>query len=81
MLAQQIVAKKSNEIIAISELLQLIDITGAIITLDAMGTPRKIAAQIIDQKGEYILALKGNQENLYKEVSAFFQQVQTLARG
>ena len=75
-LAQQAVDGKSNEITAIPELLRLIDITGAIITLDAMGTQKKIAAQIIEQKGDYILSLKGNQGNLYKEVSSFFQQAQ-----
>ncbi len=73
-LAQQAVESKSNEITAIPELLNLLDITGAIITLDAMGTQRNIAAQIIEQKGEYILALKGNQGNLHKKVVAFFEQ-------
>lgn len=52
MLAQQVVEGKSNKITAILELLRLLDITGAIITLDAMGTQKKIAAQIIEQKGE-----------------------------
>ena len=56
-LAQQRVESKSNEITAIPELLNLLDIQGAIITLDAMGTQRDIAAQIIDQGGDYILAL------------------------
>ncbi len=64
-LAQQVVESKSNEITAIPELLNLLDITGAIITLDAMGTQRDIASQIIEQKGDYILALKGNQGNLH----------------
>lgn len=75
-LAQQAVESKSNEITAIPELLNLLDISGAIITLDAMGTQRNIAAQIIEQKGDYILALKGNQGNLHKKVVAFFQQAQ-----
>lgn len=63
-MAQQAVESKSNEITAIPELLNLLNITGAIITLDAMGTQRDIASQIIEQKGDYILALKGNQGNL-----------------
>ena len=75
-LAQQAVESKSNEITAIPELLNLLDITGAIITLDAMGTQRDIASQIIEQKGDYILALKGNQGNLHKKVVAFFEQAQ-----
>lgn len=64
-LAQVACADKSNEITAIPELLQLVDITGAIITIDAMGTQKAIAKQIIDGKGDYVLALKGNQEKLH----------------
>lgn len=59
---------KSNEITAIPELLRLVDIQGAIITIDAMGTQRAIAAQIIEQKADYVLALKGNQETLHDAV-------------
>ncbi|NJM99906.1 MAG: ISAs1 family transposase [Phormidesmis sp. RL_2_1] len=72
-LAQQRVESKSNEITAIPELLNLLDISGAIITLDAMGTQRAIATQIIEQGGDYILALKGNQGSLHKGVKAFFE--------
>lgn len=73
-LGQQTVAAKSNEITAIPELLQLLDITGAIISIDAMGTQTKIAAQIIAQGGDYVLGLKGNQGNLHQSVKAFFKQ-------
>jgi predicted transposase YbfD/YdcC len=59
---------KSNEITAIPVLLKLVDIRGAIITIDAMGTQTAIAAQIIDGKGDYLLALKGNQETLHDAV-------------
>ena len=72
-LGQHRVESKSNEITAIPDLLNLLDIKGAIITLDAMGTQRDIAAQIIDQGGDYILALKGNQGTLHKQIKAFFQ--------
>ena len=75
-LAQCRVESKSNEITAIPALLSLLDIKGAIITLDAMGTQRDIAAQIIEQEGAYILALKGNQGTLYQRVKAFFQQAE-----
>jgi predicted transposase YbfD/YdcC len=75
-LAQQRVESKSNEITAIPELLNLLDIKGEIITLDAMGTQRNIAAQIIDQGGDYILALKGNQGTLHNQVTAFFKAAQ-----
>lgn len=75
-LAQQAVEDKSNEITAIPELLELLDISGAIITIDAMGTQKKIAAQIVAQGGDYILSLKGNHKNLHKDVKAFFKQAQ-----
>src|SRR5205823_10478618 len=52
---------KSNEITAIPELLRLVDIKGAIITIDAMGTQKAIAEQIVDSGADYVLALKGNQ--------------------
>ena len=67
-LGQVACAEKSNEITAIPELLQLIDITGAIITIDAMGTQKAIAKQIVDGQGDYVLALKGNQEKLHDAV-------------
>jgi len=65
-LAQVATDEKSNEITAIPELLKLVDLRGAIITIDAMGTQRAIAKQIVDGQGDYVLALKGNQGNLYQ---------------
>ena len=67
-LGQVACAEKSNEITAIPELLRLVDIKGAIITIDAMGTQKAIAEQIIDQKADFVLALKGNQETLHQAV-------------
>ena len=67
-LGQVACAEKSNEITAIPELLKLVDIKGAIITIDAMGTQKVIAAQIIDGEGDYVLALKGDQETLHQAV-------------
>ena len=61
-------AEKSNEITAIPELLRLVNIKGAIVTIDAMGTQRAIAAQIVESKADYVLALKGNQETLHQAV-------------
>ena len=75
-LAQQRVESKSNEITAIPELLNLLALKGAIITLDAMGTQTNIAAQIIQQEGDYILSLKGNQGNLHKGVKEFLKQAE-----
>jgi predicted transposase YbfD/YdcC len=67
-LGQVACAEKSNEITAIPELLRLVDIKGAIITIDAMGTQKAIAAQIVDSKADFVLALKGNQETLHQAV-------------
>lgn len=67
-LGQVACAEKSNEITAIPELLRLVDIQGAIITSAAMGTQKAIAAQIIAGGGDYVLALKGNQETLHQAV-------------
>src|SRR5512142_1244749 len=67
-LGQVACAEKSNEITAIPELLRLVDIRGAIITIDAMGTQKAIAAQIIESDADYVLALKGNQETLHQAV-------------
>src|SRR5947209_6744453 len=67
-LGQVACAEKSNEITAIPELLALADIKGAIITIDAMGTQKAIAEQIIDSKADYVLALKGNQDSLHQQV-------------
>ncbi len=68
---------KSNEITAIPELLALLDLEGATITIDAMGTPKAIAQQIVEQKGDYLLALKGNHENLYSSVTDYFNHLST----
>jgi predicted transposase YbfD/YdcC len=65
---------KSNEITAIPALLRLVDIQGAIITIDAMGTQKAIAAQIIEQKADYVLALKGNQETLHDAVIEYLDE-------
>jgi predicted transposase YbfD/YdcC len=73
-LGQVACAEKSNEITAIPELLRLVDIKGAIITIDAMGTQRAIAEQIIDQEADYVLALKGNQETLHQAVIDYIDQ-------
>ncbi len=67
-LGQVACAEKSNEITAIPELLRLVDIRGAIITIDAMGTQKAIAKQIVQGEADYVLALKGNQETLHQAV-------------
>jgi len=67
-LGQVACAEKSNQITAIPELLRLVDIKGAIITIDAMGTQTAIAEQIVAGEADYVLALKGNQGTLYEAV-------------
>ena len=71
-LAQVACAEKSNEITALPELLRLTDITGAIITIDAMGTQKEIAATIVDRKADDVLALKRNHEKLATAVDDAF---------
>lgn len=73
-LGQVACAAKSNEITAIPEVLRLVDIKGAIITIDAMGAQKAIAAQIIDGEGDYVLALKGNQEALPQAVIDYIDE-------
>ena len=73
-LGQVACAEKSNEITAIPELLRLVDIQGTIITIDAMGTQKAIAEQIIDGEADYVLALKGNQETLHQAVVAYIEE-------
>jgi predicted transposase YbfD/YdcC len=73
-LGQVACAEKSNEITAIPELLRLVDIQGAIITIDAMGTQKAIAEQIVDSRADYVLALKGNQETLHQAVIDYIDE-------
>jgi predicted transposase YbfD/YdcC len=76
-LGQVKVAEKSNEIIAIPKLLDLLAVEGAIVTIDAMGCQRDIAQKIIDKKADYALALKGNQGRLRKDVELFASEQKT----
>ncbi|MCX7399273.1 MAG: ISAs1 family transposase [Planctomycetales bacterium] len=73
-LAQVPTDQKSNEITAIPELLRLIDLKKSIITIDAMGTQKKIAQQIVDGEGNYILALKANHETTHAAVINYVEE-------
>jgi predicted transposase YbfD/YdcC len=73
-LAQVATDEKSNEITAIPLALSLVDVKGAIITIDAMGTQTAIAQKIIDGGGDYLLALKGNQETLFTSAVEYLEQ-------
>src|SRR5258707_7095691 len=73
-LGQLKVNQKSNEITAVPELLRVLELSGCIVTLDAMGCQRKIAQEIIESDADYVLALKGNQQTVHEEVKAFLDQ-------
>ncbi|WP_016922590.1 ISAs1 family transposase [Prochlorothrix hollandica] len=72
-LAQEAVDEKSNEITAIPIILESLELKGTVVTLDAMGTQKTIAAQIAEAQGDYILSLKANHPTLFKQVQAFFE--------
>jgi len=69
-LGQVAVDKKSNEITAIPKLLEMLDLHGALVTIDAMGCQKEIAKKIVDGGGDYLLVVKGNQERLLEDVKA-----------
>ena len=73
-IGQEATDQKSNEITAIPALLKQLDISGCLITIDAMGTQKKIAKQIITAGGDYLLAVKGNQATLEEDIAYFFQK-------
>ena len=67
-------SKKSNEITAIPELLEKIQIKGQVITIDAMGTQKGIAEKIKKKRADYVLALKGNQGTMFEDVKEYFKE-------
>ncbi len=70
-MGQVAVAEKSNEIVAIPALLDMMTIEGAVVTIDAMGCQRNIAKKIVAKKADYIIPLKGNQGTLHEDVKVF----------
>jgi predicted transposase YbfD/YdcC len=73
-LGQLKVADKSNEITAVPELLRVLELSGCIVTIDAMGCQKKIAKEIVEADADYVLALKGNQETVHEEMKTFLDQ-------
>jgi predicted transposase YbfD/YdcC len=71
-LGQIVVDEKSNEITAIPKLLEMLELSGALVTIDAMGCQREIAEQIVASGADYVLAVKENQPTLHKELVFFF---------
>ncbi len=76
-LGQVKVADKSNEIVAIPKLLDMMAIEGAVVTIDAMGCQREIAQKVLDKEADYVLALKGNQGALREDVEVFAAEQKT----
>lgn len=72
-LGQVKVKEKSNEITAIPQLLEVLDLKGCIVTIDAMGAQKEIARQIVEGGGDYVLSLKGNQGNIHEDVEQLFE--------
>jgi predicted transposase YbfD/YdcC len=72
-LGQEAVDSKSNEITAIPKLLKLLDLEGALVTIDAMGCQKEIAEQVVEQGGDYVLTVKENQPKLYEEIGRLEQ--------
>lgn len=77
-LGQLKVEGKSNEITALPALLKLLDVKGCVVTMDAMGCQKELASQIVEQGGDYVLGLKGNQGHLHEEVKYFFAEAQRM---
>ena len=67
--------EKSNEITAIPTLLELLELKGCIVTIDAMGTQKDIAEKIVAKEADYVLALKGNQTLLHEDVALYFEKL------
>jgi len=75
-LAQLQSSTKKNENASVLEVLNVLNVKGATITVDAMNTQRKIAERIIDKKGDYVMCVKGNQKTLREEIAAYFHKVE-----
>ena len=79
-LAQEKVSEKSNEITAIPALLEVLDVEGSIVTIDAMGCQKEIAERIRNKNADYVLSLKGNQGTLHQATASLFQEEKILQK-
>ena len=79
-LGQRKVEDKSNEITAVPELLRTLELSGCIVTLDAMGCQKQIAREIIEADADYVLALKGNQERAHEEIKSYLDEAIAAGR-
>jgi predicted transposase YbfD/YdcC len=73
-LGQKKTNSKSNEITALPELIEVLDLTGCVVTIDAIGCQEKIVQKIIDKSADYVIAVKKNQGSLFEEVQQLFKQ-------
>lgn len=80
-LGQLACEEKSNEITAIPKLLEMLELSGCIVTIDAMGTQREIAKKITEREADYILSLKENQKTLYEDVRLYFEEYRKNPSG
>ena len=76
-LAQRQIAKKTNEIKAIPDLLSSVDIAGSVVSIDAIGCQKSIAEGIIGQRADYLIGLKANQGSLYEQVADWFERTKS----
>ena len=70
--------EKSNEITAIPELLKILDLEGCIVTIDAIGCQKEIVKEIVNKKADYVISLKGNQENLHKDIKDYLDWAERI---
>jgi predicted transposase YbfD/YdcC len=70
--------EKSNEITAIPELLKILDLQGCIVTIDAMGCQKEIVKEIVEKKADYVISLKGNQENLHQDIKDYLDWAERI---
>ncbi len=73
-MGQERVDQKSNEITALPKLLKALEIKGCLITLETMGCQKKVAEEYVRQEADYVLAVKGNQKTLYKDIAALLEK-------
>jgi predicted transposase YbfD/YdcC len=80
-LGQKKTSSKSNEIIALPELIEVLDLAGCVVTIDAIGCQEKIIKKIVDKSADYVIAVKDNQGNLFEEVQQLFKQAIAKKEG
>lgn len=80
-IGETLVQEKTNEITAIPELLESLNVKGQIVTIDAMGTQTEIATKIRNKKADYVLSLKGNQESLHDDIKQYFEDSELLKKS